>query len=313
MHLEAPLYDVVIVGGGPAGLQAAMTLGRARRRVLVCVSGEPANAAATHSHNFFTRDGVPPLELQRLGREQAEAYPTVSFVEAEVTVATRNGAHFALTLTADRPVRARRVLVATGRAFDLPPLPGLAELWGKSVFTCPYCHGYEVSDAAIAIAAKGAEALHYAVLLRGWSRDLTIVSDGPSGFTDAERTRLDALGIPVLESPIAALETDAGTMTGVRLEDGSRVAATAMATRPPQSQRVTFPASLGATMGEHGVWKTVDAFGQSEVPGLYIAGDAAQPMQAIAMAVSSGMAAAAMLNASLATEDADAAIAPVLA
>jgi thioredoxin reductase len=307
MSLEPPRYDVVIVGGGPAGLQAAMTLGRARRRVLLAAAGLPRNAAASHSHNFFTRDGVPPLELLRLGRDQLATYPTVECVEAEVTDVLRHETGFEVTMGVRR-VLARKVLLAAGMRDELPAIPGLAEVWGSSAFFCPYCHGFEFADQPFVIQARGAEGMQFATLVRGWSRDLAIATQGPNAFTPEEAARLKALGIPVHESPIARLETENGAVSAVRLEDGTLLPCRAFLLRPKQSQRVGFPAALGATLTEQGVWKTVDVFGQTEVPGLYAAGDASQVLPAVALAVSTGVLAGTGINGALAIEDADAVV-----
>jgi thioredoxin reductase len=191
---------------------------------------------------------------------------------------------------------------------ELPAIPGLAEVWGSSAFFCPYCHGFEFADQPFVIQARGAEGMQFATLVRGWSRDLAIATQGPNAFTPEEAARLKALGIPVHESPIARLETENGAVSAVRLEDGTLLPCRAFLLRPKQSQRVGFPAALGATLTEQGVWKTVDVFGQTEVPGLYAAGDASQVLPAVALAVSTGVLAGTGINGALAIEDADAVV-----
>ena|SRR5690349_9032753 len=160
------LYDVIIVGGGPAGLQAALTLGRGRKRVLLCDAGPPRNAAAVHVQNFVTRDGTPPSEFRRIAREQLAAYPSVQIASSRVEEISGSIGAFRVRLDTG-PVEARRVLLCTGMVDELPAIEGFADLWGTAIFACPYCHGWEVQDRRFACLATNAEMMTFAIFLRG--------------------------------------------------------------------------------------------------------------------------------------------------
>lgn len=296
-------YDVVIVGGGPAGLQAAMTLGRARRRVLLATAGPTRNAPAAHSHNFFTRDGAPPAELVAIGRAQLAIYPTVEIVEELVVDARAVDAGFTVTLAGGRVVQARKLLLASGMRDLIPPVPGLAEAWGRFAFTCPYCHGFELADRRLAVMAHGADAMHYLTLLRGWSQDLVLLTDGPHGLSEAELAALAQVGIAIHVAPLVAVEADAKRLQALKLADGTEIACDGLFFRPPFAQACDLGARLGAEVTEIGAFKAVDLFGQTTVPGVYAAGDAGQMMPALATAVASAVTAAAVMNHTLAAED----------
>lgn len=295
-------YDVVIVGGGPAGLSAALALGRARRRVLLCDSGTPRNAPAEAAHNFFTRDGTPPLQLLQLGREQLQPYTSVEAEAIAVEDATRHDTGFALKLADGRQVTTRKLILATGVRDELPAIPGFQELWGKSIAHCPYCHGWEVRDQPLAIYGNGSDGFEFVRLLWGWSHDLVLCTNGPATLNDAQRTLLGTNGIPIREEPIARLESHHGQLEAIIFTDGGRLARRAIFMRPQQHQRSDLPQRLGCSLTENGLVQ-VDSMGKTEIPGLYVVGDATQRAQSISVAVSSGSLAAGMLNHELAVED----------
>jgi thioredoxin reductase len=297
-------YDVVIVGGGPAGLSAALALGRARRRVLLCDAGEPRNAPAEAAHNILSRDGTPPLQLLQIGREQLAPYYTVEYEAVAVEDAIRNATGFQLTLADGRQVAARKLILATGVQDELPTIPGFQELWGKSVAHCPYCHGWEVRDQPLAIYGNGDGGFELARLLSGWSRDLVLCTNGPATLTAAQRALLEANGIPIREEAVVALEVKNGGLEAVVFADNSRLARHALFIRPPQRQRSHLPQRLGCSFTPNGLIE-VDAMGKTGIPGLYAAGDAAQRMQSVIVAAASGTMAAAMLNHELIDENFD--------
>jgi thioredoxin reductase len=305
-------YDVVVAGGGTAGLSAALVLGRSRRRVLVLDGGEPRNAPSSGAHGFFTRDGVPPGELLRLGREQLKPYPSVELREGQATGATGANGSFEVTLEDGSTVRARKLVLATGVADELPETPGFRELWGRGVYHCPYCHGWEVRDRPLAVMARGEEALVRAALIRNWSRDLVVLTDGPSGLDEAGRGRLRSLGVSVKEERIARLEGDTrkGVLHRIVFEDGSELSREGIFYVPPQRQGSGLAESLGCEVEEVGpararVVRSDATTKETTVPGVYAAGDAGNPIQSVVLAAASGANAAYFVNHDLAMEDAD--------
>ncbi len=207
-------YDVVVVGGGSAGLSAALVLGRSRRRTLVLDAGEPRNAPSSGVHGFFTRDGILLKELLDIGREQLEPYPSVEVRSARVTGASGENGDFEVVLDGGTVTRARKLLLATGVVDELPDKPGFEELWGRSVYHCPYCHGWEVRDRPLAVLSSDERAAERAAFIRNWSRDLVLLTDGPANLNEEGRRTLRALGIPVREEKISHLEGDPGGAAG---------------------------------------------------------------------------------------------------
>jgi thioredoxin reductase len=239
---ERARYDTVVVGAGTAGLSAALVLGRSRRRVLVLDGGEPRkNAPASASQGFFTRDGVSPGELLQIGRGQLEPYPGVEYRAERATGARGEDGAFEVTLEGGEAVWARKLVLATGVFDELPDnRSGFLELWGRGVYHCPYCHGWEVRDRPLAVMAGGEEVAERAVLIRNWSRDLVALTDG-SPLGDETRERLGALGVvPVYEQSVARLEgRDDGSegLSRVVFGDGSSIAREGLFYGPPQRQR----------------------------------------------------------------------------
>jgi thioredoxin reductase len=205
-----PRYDVVVVGGGSAGLSAALVLGRSRRRTLLLDAGEPRNAPSSGVHGFFSRDGIPPQELLKIGREQLEPYPSVEVRSARVTGTSGENGDFEVILDDGAVVRSRKLLLATGVVDELPDKPGFKEFWGRGVYHCPYCHGWEVRDRPLAVLTPGEGAAERAAFIRNWSRDLVLLTDGPANLNEEGRRTLRALDIPVGEERISHLEGEPG-------------------------------------------------------------------------------------------------------
>lgn len=289
------MYDVVIIGGGPAGLSAALVLGRARRKVVVVDSGEPRNAAAHESHGFLTRDGVPPNELLRLGREEITRYGVELLADRVVTAAATEG--FTVTLESGRTLSARKLLVTAGLRDELPDLPGVAELWGDQVHFCPYCHGYEVHDDQVGVVAEGPLGVVKAVMLREWAPDV-VLFPGDYQPTDEETEQLAARGIKVEQGKVTRLATVDGRLAGVELADGRVVARSAVFVNPVFVPKDTLLTDLGCELAEGGMVRTVrvDAAGRTSVPGVWAAGNVVDPTAQLISAAGAGATAAVQLN-----------------
>jgi len=296
-------YDVLVIGAGSAGLSAALTLGRCRRRVLVADSGPTRNAPSGAVHSFFSRDGVRPATLLHIGREQLAPYPTVEVREFKIATLAKLAQGFQATGQNSQghptTATARRVLLATGVEDVLPPLPGFRELWGSSVLHCPYCHGYEVRDQPLAVYGQGKAVVGLALLMSRWSSDVIVVTNGPGHLTDYARQRLRRQGIGLRTEPIARLVGTARRgLRCVEFADGSYIERSALFLHPPQEQRSTLAADLGARLTSKGaVW--VDRQAQTTVPGLYAAGDMVPGQQQALLAAASGSKAAICLNEAL--------------
>ncbi len=289
-------YDAIIVGGSNAGLSAALQLGRARRRVLVCDTGKPVNAQVPETHGFFTRDGTPPAELLAIGRAQLAAYPTVELRPIAVTGAARDGDGFHVTLADGTTLRTHAMLLATGGTASFPPIAGLAERWGVSVNACPYCHGYEVRDEPLAVLGSGDQGFHGAVMIAHWSRDLVYCTDGPAGLTEDQQRTLAAREVRVIEEKITRLEGAGRDLEGIVFADSTRLPRRALFFSPRWRQHSDLAAQLGCEHTPDGSVQ-VNRQGQTSVPGIYAAGDMAHLLiQNLAMAVVEGTLAGATLN-----------------
>jgi thioredoxin reductase len=288
-------WEVAIVGGGAAGLSAALVLGRARRRTLVLDAGEQSNRPAHGIGGLLGHDGLPPAELYRRGRDELRAYPSVAVRDTRVTGgAPEEDGGFVLSTADGALVRAERVVLATGMTYAVPDLPGLAPLWGDTAFHCPYCHGWEARDGALAVLGSD-HAVHRALLLRGWSADVVLLTDGPADLDDGERAVLWSAGIPVVERPVAGLAAQEGRLSAVVFEDGGELARDGVLVAAPLRQRSGLAEELGAALDDRGA-VDVDRFGRTTVPGLYAAGDVSTLAPQVAAAVAEGSFVAAVLN-----------------
>jgi thioredoxin reductase len=296
------IYDVVIVGGGPAGLSAALILGRCRRRVLVCDAGRPRNDAARALHGFLTRDGTGPLELRRLAREQLRPYDTVELRDVEVVAAACVEGGFEVTLIGGERHRSRKLLLATGVRDNVPAIEGLAPLYGRSVFHCPYCDGWEVRDAPIAIYGRGERGVGLALELTVWSRDLVLCTDGPADIEAPQRARLARHGVAVREERIASLDGADGRLERVVFETGDTLPRRALFFTTGQSQRSHLTMALGCQFNEKGTVRT-GPYETTTTPGLFVAGDASRAVQWAIVAAAEGAEAAFAINTDLLTED----------
>lgn len=294
--------DVVVVGAGPAGLSAALLLGRCRRRALVCEGGEHRNAASHALHGFLTRDGTAPTELLRLGREGLRRYDTVELRETQVVEARREHGGFEVVLADGATVACRKLLLATGVVDELPRVPGFDALYGRSAFHCPYCDGWEVRDRPLAVYGRGQRGKGLALELTGWSRDVLLMTDGPAELDARDRERLERSGIAVREERIERLEGTDGQLARVVLATGEALPRQAVFFNIGETQRSDLAARLGCTFTPSGdVW-TSD-YEATSVPGVYVAGDAGRLVQLAIVAASEGALAAFAINSALLRED----------
>ncbi|MBC7893673.1 MAG: NAD(P)/FAD-dependent oxidoreductase [Sphingobacteriaceae bacterium] len=295
-------FDVLLIGGSVAGLSAALVLGRSRRTVLVLDAGKPANRQTPHSHSFLTRDGTPPAQLAALAREQALAYPTVTLRSATVMHAVREHGQFLVKTSTGDEFRAKRLLLATGVADQLPDLPGFAECWGISVLHCPYCHGYEVGDQRLGVLANGDAAFEFARLLLNWSRDLTLFTNGPATLSQSQAETLTRLGVGLVETPLTAIPHELGYLSSLALADGRFHPLDALFARVPFAQTSDLGEQLGCEFDEWGLLKT-DDWGKTSVEGVFAAGDNSTLMRQVVAAAANGAKAAAFINRELVEEE----------
>lgn len=295
--------DVILIGGGPAGLAAALALGRARRRILLCDAGERRNAAAEEMHNFVTRDGTPPDEFRRVARAQLAAYPSVEVRDVRVEAIAGTRGAFRVDAGGET-IEARRLLLCTGLVDEMLPIEGFAALWGRSIFACPYCHGWEARDRPWGILAPDPTTPHllpFALQARCWSPAVTVFTHGAAGVPAEVRARFDAAGIRLETAPIVRLDAPAGGLEAVVLEGGRSVACAALFAHPPQRQ-IPLVRSLDLALDENGFVR-VDARFETSAPGIFAAGDLTSRLQAAIVAAAQGMQAAASVNVDLALED----------
>ncbi|MEA2340404.1 MAG: hypothetical protein QOG11_481 [Solirubrobacteraceae bacterium] len=300
-------WDCIIVGAGPAGLNAALVLGRARRRVLVLDGGEPRNHATHEMHGVLGHDGLDPAELRARGRAELARYGV------EVTTVEVHGAD-----VADGAVRVtyaghaeltRTVLLATGMMDDVPDIPGFADVWGTSAHTCPYCDGFEHRDERLAVLASGARGEHLAVVLRQWSDDVVLLTDGPHELAADQLLRVQAIGVPIVETPIAGLDGDNGQLRHVRLEDGRTLDRDALFFYVGWRLRNELARTLGCELRDDDS-VVADADQATTVDRVYAAGNCSEPRALVPAAAGAGATAAVAINARLSFEDADSAVAP---
>lgn len=299
-------YDVVVVGAGPAGLSAALVLGRCRRRVLVCDAGQPRNAASTALHGYLSRDGIHPAELLRLGREELRRYDTIEVRHVEVRDAwsARDSHGFEVALADGSLAPCRKLLLATGVVDQLPDIEGIRAFYGRSVFHCPYCDGWEVRDQPLAIYGRGEGGKGLALELTAWSRDLVLCTDGPADIEAEDLKRLTRQGIAVHQERIARLEGTDGVLERIVFADGAVLLRRALFFSTGQHERSPLAERLGCAFTEHGTVRTGE-YETTNVPGLYVAGDASRRVQMVIVAAAEGAQAAFAINTALLKEELD--------
>ncbi|MFD0052223.1 NAD(P)/FAD-dependent oxidoreductase [Streptomyces sp. NPDC127168] len=304
-------YDVVVVGGGAAGLSAALVLGRSRLRTLVVDAGEPRNTPSDHMQGYLTRDGMPPAEFLALGREEVAGYGVELFRDRAVDV-SRDG-DFAVRLAGGDTVRARRLIVTTGLRDELPAVPGVAERFGRDVLHCPFCHGWEVRDGHFGVLATSPLSVHQALMVSGWSDDVTLFlhTVAEEELTDDDLRRLAAAGVKVVPGEVAALRIEDDRLTGVRLAAGSAHDRSVVFVAPRAVPQTGLMERLGAELQEtpFGAYPVVDPTGRTSVPGVWTAGNAMGFGEQVVHAASGGYRAAAAIVGDLIMSNLDATLA----
>jgi thioredoxin reductase len=291
------MYDVVIVGGGPAGLSAALVLGRCRRRVLLCDAGTPRNERARELHGYLTRDGMPPLELLGAGRRELTPYG-IEFRDVRVTGVETNGDGFTVAMADGGTASTRTVLIASGVSDDLPDIAGLDACYGITAHHCPYCDGWEEREKTIAVIGNGTSGSALSLALKTWSDKILFCTNGQGRLPAAHRRQLAAHDIEVHEGRISQVEHERGHVKFLALDGGNRIACGAIFMSTHQRPQCALPKVLGCDLNKQGLVKT-DHLGQTRVPGLYVAGDASRDVQFVIVAAAEGAKAAVAINKAL--------------
>lgn len=300
--MEQKNFDVIIVGGSYSGLSAAMSLGRSLRQVLVIDSGLPCNRQTPHSHNFITQDGEKPAMISAKAKLQVEIYKTVQFYSGLAVQVKKNENSFEVSTESGAVFSSRKVLFATGVKDLLPEIKGFSDCWGISVLHCPYCHGYEVKSEKTAIIANGEMGFEYAKLISNWTKDLRLCTNGKSELTSVQNQILKNHGVLIVEEEIDSFEHQDGYIQKIVFNNQQKIEVKAIYSRPPFEQHCSIPENLGCEINEQGLLK-VDAMQKTNVTGIFASGDCTTPMRSVAIAVSSGSFAGAVINKELIDED----------
>ncbi|WP_433834463.1 NAD(P)/FAD-dependent oxidoreductase [Flavobacterium anhuiense] len=300
--MEQKHFEVIIIGGSYSGLSAAMSLGRSLRQVLVIDSGLPCNRQTPHSHNFITQDGEKPAVISAKAKLQVDVYKTVQFYNGLAAKALKTEKGFEIETESGEIFTAKKVLFATGVKDLLPEIEGFADCWGISVLHCPYCHGYEVKNEKTAIIANGEMGFEFAKLISNWTKDLRLCTNGKSELTLEQTESLKKHGVLILEEEIDSFENKDGYVSNIIFKNKEKVEVKAVYARVPFEQHCKLPQDLGCEINEQGYLK-VDFMQKTTVPGIFGSGDATTQMRSVALAVSSGSFAGAVINKELIDED----------
>jgi thioredoxin reductase len=302
------MYDVVIVGGGAAGLSAAIALGRALRRVVVIDAAQPRNSPAEHMHGFLGHDGLPPVDLLEKGRAEAERYGVTMLQDGVVSLARHEDSDdlaFTSSLASGAQVQGRRVVIAMGGTDVLPDIPGLNEVWGKDVHVCPYCHGYEVRDAPLAVIATGDHSPMYALMIRNWSRDLIYFEHERPPLTSEEESQFEAMGIRRVHGTVSRMVVEGGRLTAIETENDDRFERSAVFIGTLLQANASILEPVGVTLRQTGQGTIVEAVaqGRTNVPGIWVVGNVTTPSLTVVGAAAAGAMTAGSVNMDLIMDD----------
>ena len=295
-------WDAIVVGGGPAGLSAALVLGRCRRRVLVCDAGEPRNRHSHQLHAYLTRDGVPPAEFLDMARAGLSAYPGVEIRRCTVAGAERAGRQFVLRLADGTQARSRKLLLATGVRDELPRIEGIEEFYGRTVHHCPYCDGWESRDEPVAVYGRRRRAFEMSRAMTAWSDDIVLCSDGAAGLTTEQKRQLARNGVRIIEERILRLAGSDGQLDAIVFAGGRRLARRRMFFDLPSHAQSELPRQLGCRMRRDGSVHC-SGYEATDVPGVFTAGNVAGDVQLVVFAAAEGAKAAFGINLSLTREN----------
>ena len=295
------IYDTVVVGGGPAGLSAGLVLGRCMRHALMCDDGRYRNARSDALHCYMGHDGIRPAELLDRARSQLKPYDTISTVRSSVTSIKKEDHRFAVAFKTGASVRARSIIVATGVVDELPAIPGIETLFGKSVHVCPYCDGWEHRNAPVAVYGRGDKGTNFAMLLRQWTDDLVLCTDGSPLYAE-QKDRLRRRGVEVREQAIESLMEKNGCLEAIRFKGGEALPRRALFFTTDQHPRSPLLEGLGCVYDEKG-GLACDGDGKTNIPGVYVAGDVSRDVQLAIIAAAEGARAALAVNRFLLDQD----------
>lgn len=298
------MLDVIIVGGGPAGLSAALVLGRCRRRAIVFDAGHPRNEASRALHGYLTRDGIAPADFLRIGREQLAPYDTIELRHAKVTDVARGDCLFTALVEGGERISARMLLLATGLVDELPQIEGFRQFYGVSAHNCPYCDGWEHRDQPLAVVGNNKEAADLAVELLLWSKDVVLCMNGGPDCDPGTVDQMERNGVRIIDVPIICLEGTGSKLEHIRFSDGTKIARSALFFSPPQHQRSHLAEQLGCEFCEDDACIKCGENAATCVPGVYAAGNASRGVQLVIAAAAEGMQAAFAINTALLDADA---------
>jgi thioredoxin reductase len=295
-------FDVVVVGAGPAGLSAALILGRARRSVLVCDRDTPRNWASRRMHAFVTREGLQPRRFRAIARRELDQYASVEIRDTEVTSLVRSRSGFEVTLDGQHGVFCRKVLIATGVIDLLPPIPDVERYFGISVFQCPYCDGWELQDHAVAVYGKGRRGFEMARAMTAWTSDIVLCTDGPAALSPLRKAELEQNRIRLVTAKIKGLKGRKGQLNAIVFENGIQLPRTALFFDLPARRQSSLAELMGCDLNRNGRIEC-GKYAATNVPGVFAAGNVVDDVQLSIVAAAEGAQAAFGINTALTKED----------